>query len=192
LVGRGRRRLSVALEFASDATRVAWRQRQDDLTSESLHESTAMQTIRFFALTLGVALGILPHGAASAASDSAHDQVWAAETAFARSMAERNVQAFAEFIADEAVFFAGTTALRGKAKVVEGWAGFFADKEAPFSWAPDQVEVLASGTLALSTGLVRDPAGKMVARFNSIWRLEGANRWRVVFDKGSPPTPGPQ
>ena len=104
----------------------------------------------------------------------------------------RNAQAFAEFIADEAVFFAGTTALRGKAKVIEGWAGFFTDKEAPFSWAPDQVEVLASGTLALSTGLVRDPSGKAIARFNSIWRLEGPNRWRVVFDKGSPPSPGPQ
>ena len=151
-----------------------------------------MQTIRFLALGLGVALGIGPHGSAAAAPDSAREQVWAAEVAFARSMAERNPQAFAELIADEAVFFAGTTPLHGKAKVVEGWAGFFKDKEAPFSWAPDQVEVLASGTLALSTGPVRDPSGKVVARFNSIWRLEGPDRWRVVFDKGSPPSPGPQ
>jgi ketosteroid isomerase-like protein len=150
-----------------------------------------VQTIRLFAFTLGVALGVVPHGPAAAAGDSLREQVWAAEVAFARSMADRNAQAFADFLADEAVFFAGTTALRGKAKVIEGWAGFFADKEAPFSWAPDQVEVLASGTLALSTGLVRDPAGKTIARFNSIWRLEGPNRWRVVFDKGSPPTPGP-
>ncbi len=158
----------------------------------NLREFTAMQTIRFFAFTLGIAVSILPHGQASAASDPARDQVWAAEVAFARSMAERNAQAFAEFLADEAVFFSGTTALNGRAKVIEGWAGFFTDKEAPFSWAPDQVEVLASGTLALSTGLVRDPAGKPIARFNSIWRLEGPGRWRVVFDKGTPPTPGPQ
>ncbi|MEO5882005.1 MAG: nuclear transport factor 2 family protein [Caldimonas sp.] len=151
-----------------------------------------MHTIRLFAFTLGVALGVLPNGPASAAGDSVRDQVWAAEVAFARSMADRNTKAFAELIAEEAVFFSGTTALRGKAKVIEGWAGFFSDKEAPFSWAPDQVEVLSSGTLALSTGLVRDPAGKPVARFNSIWRLEGPNGWRVVFDKGSPPTPGPQ
>ena len=40
--------------------------------------------------------------------------------AFARSMADRNTQAFAEFLADKAVFFSGTTALRGKAKVIEG------------------------------------------------------------------------
>lgn len=151
-----------------------------------------MQTLRFLALGLGVALSAVPHGGARAAGDSAREQVWAAEVAFARSMADRDAQAFAEFIAEEAVFFAGTTPLHGKARVVEAWAGFFKEKEAPFSWAPDQVEVLASGTLALSTGPVRDPSGKVVARFSSIWRLEASNRWKVVFDKGGPPSPGPQ
>ena len=151
-----------------------------------------MHPLRLLAFTFGAALGVLPPGGAAAAGDAARDQVWAAEVAFARTMADRDAQAFAGFIADEAVFFAGTTPLRGKAKVVEGWAAYFTDKEAPCSWAPDQVEVLASGTLALSTGLVRDPSGKTVARFNSIWRLEAPNRWKVVFDKGSPPTPGPQ
>ena len=111
--------------------------------------------------------------------------------AFARTMADRNAQSFAEFIADGGVLLEDHR-IAWQGKVVEGWAGYFTDKQAPFSWAPDQVEVLASGTLALSTGLVRDPTGKAVARFNSIWRLEGPNRWRVVLDKGSPPTPGPQ
>lgn len=103
----------------------------------------------------------------------------------------RDLVAFGEFIADDAVFFSGTKATHGKANVVESWKAFFVEPQAPFSWAPDQVEVLATGTLALSTGPVRDPSGKVVARFNSIWRLE-AGRWRVVFDKGSPPTPGPE
>lgn len=136
-----------------------------------------------------VALSTMP---LPAASQSARDQVWAAETAFARSMAERNLVAFGEFIADEAVFFSGTTALRGRREVVQAWSGYFAAPAAPFSWEPDQVEVLASGTLALSTGPVRDPSGAVIARFNSIWRLEAPDRWRVVFDKGSPPSPGPK
>ena len=51
---------------------------------------------------------------------------------------------------------------------------------------------LESGGLAWSTGPVRDPTGKIVARFNSIWRLEPSGQWRVVFDKGSPPSPGPK
>lgn len=129
---------------------------------------------------------------ASAAAPSPRDEVWAAEVAFARSMADRNQQRFAEFVSDEAIFFSGNGVLTGKAQVVDGWAAFFKEPAAPFSWAPDQVEVLASGTLALSTGPVRDPAGKVIARFNSIWRLEAGKVWRVVFDKGSPASPGPK
>ncbi|MEQ1579719.1 MAG: nuclear transport factor 2 family protein [Steroidobacteraceae bacterium] len=127
---------------------------------------------------------------ALAAVPSPKDQVWAAEVAFAKTVETRDLKAFAEFLSEEAVFFSGTAATHGKANVVGSWKRFFVDKEAPFSWAPDQVEVLASGTLALSTGPVRDPSGKIISRFNSIWRLE-AGRWRVVFDKGSPTTPGP-
>ncbi|MEP7282182.1 MAG: hypothetical protein ABI696_09400 [Rubrivivax sp.] len=51
---------------------------------------------------------------------------------------------------------------------------------------PDQIEGLDDGTPALSTGPVRVPAGKPIARFNSIWRLEARGVWRVVLDKGEP------
>ncbi len=47
--------------------------------------------------------------------------------------------------------------------------------------------MLGDGTLALSTGPVRDAAGRTIARFNSIWRLEAPGVWRIVFDKGQPP-----
>jgi ketosteroid isomerase-like protein len=125
-------------------------------------------------------------------ADTIEDQVWATERAFARTMAERKLAAFAAFIADDAVFFSGTTALRGKGKVVQAWAPDFSGPQAPFSWEPDQVEVLASGTLALSTGPVRDPDGKIIARFTSIWRLDAPDVWHIVFDKGGPPSPGPK
>lgn len=120
--------------------------------------------------------------------NSLQQQVFAAERAFAKTMADRDAEAFARFLADEAIFFDGTTAQRGRSRVVAGWAPFFQGRTAPFSWEPDQVEVLDSGTLALSTGLVRDPEGKVIARFNSIWRQEAPGVWRVVFDKASPPT----
>jgi ketosteroid isomerase-like protein len=132
----------------------------------------------------------LPVGVFAAdATDSAQQQVFAAERAFARSMADRNREAFATHVSDEAIFFGTEQPLRGKAAVVAGWSSFFDGVVAPFSWEPDQVEVLPSGTLALSTGLVRDAQGKVIARFNSIWRLEAPGTWRVVFDKGSPPGP---
>jgi ketosteroid isomerase-like protein len=122
----------------------------------------------------------------------ARDEVFAAERSFARSMAERDAAAFARHLDDEAVFFGGGQVLRGKAAVTAGWQPFYEGKDAPFSWEPDAVEVLASGTLALSTGPVRDPQGQVIARFNSIWRRAADGRWLVVFDKGGPPDPPPR
>ena len=116
-------------------------------------------------------------------------QVGDAERTFARSMAERNHAAFTALLSEQAIFFGGGQVLRGKAAVAAGWKAFFDAPTAPFSWSPDQVQVLADGTLALSTGPVLDPAGKVIARFNSIWRQEAPGVWRVVFDKGQPPDP---
>lgn len=129
--------------------------------------------------------------AGQASSSDASRQVADTERAFARSMADRDLNAFAEFVADDAVFFSGPEPRRGKSQVVEFWSRFFvAGRPAPFSWEPDQVEVLSSGALALSTGPVKDPAGKVTGRFNSIWRREPDGKWRIVFDKGeSAPAP---
>jgi len=138
---------------------------------------------RCFALAAWLAA---PWQAAVAAPDTARQQVFAAERAFARSMAERDMPAFASHVSEEAIFFDGAGVLRGKPAVIAAWSRFFKDKAAPFSWEPDRVEVLPSGTLALSTGLVRGPDGKVVGRFNSVWRREAPGVWRVVFDKGSP------
>jgi len=114
-------------------------------------------------------------------------EVFAAERAFARSMADRDFAAFGRYVADDSVFFSGSTALRGRDAVLAAWKPFFEGAAAPFSWEPDQVEVLASGELALSTGLVKNPGGAVTARFNSIWQRQADGRWLVVFDKGGPP-----
>ena len=128
-------------------------------------------------------------GPAAEAVNSAQEEVFAAERAFARAMAERDLAAFGRHVADDAIFFGAKDVQRGKSEVLAAWSGFFEGEQAPFSWEPDQVEVLSSGELALSTGLVRDPAGKVIARFNSVWRRVTPGTWRVVFDKGSPPGP---
>ena len=112
-----------------------------------------------------------------------------AERGFAASMAKRDPKAFASFISEEAIFMGSSDAprvLRGRAAIVEGWKPFFDGPTAPFSWEPDIVEVLDSGSMALTSGPVHDPEGKLIGRFNSIWRLEGDGRWRVLFDRGAP------
>jgi ketosteroid isomerase-like protein len=116
-------------------------------------------------------------------------EVFAAERAFARSMAERDFAAFGRRSADHSVFLNGRVAPRARDAVLAAWKGFFDGPTAPFSWEPDQVEVLGSGQLALSTGPVRNPQGEVIARFNSVWQRQGDGHWLVVFDKGSPPDP---
>ena len=113
------------------------------------------------------------------------EQVMATERAFARTMAERDQAKFSRFISAEAVFFSADNPLRGKATINAAWAKYFKEPSAPFSWEPSQVEVLDSGTLALSSGPVKDHSGKLIATFTSIWRLEAPNTWRIVFDKGN-------
>ena len=123
---------------------------------------------------------------AQAPDPALRQQVFAAESTFAASFARRDTAAFAALVAPDAVFF-GQGALRGKAAVVEGWRGMLLEPTPPFSWKPEVVEVLESGTLALSSGPVLDPDGKRVGTFNSVWRRERDGTWRVVFDKGCPP-----
>ena len=122
-----------------------------------------------------------------AAPDNAtlQQQVIATERAFARTMQDRNHGAFVGFLAEDAVFFSGTKTLRGRAAVAAGWKRFYERPAAPFSWEPTEVEVLDSGTLAISSGPVHDAEGKLIATFTSIWRQEAPGVWRIVFDKGN-------
>ncbi|MGH8254670.1 MAG: YybH family protein [Steroidobacteraceae bacterium] len=124
---------------------------------------------------------------------AATNQVVTAERAFAKSMADRNFDTFLSFLSPDAVFFNGNAVEHGPAQIAQVWAPYFAGPRAPFSWTPDDVQVLPDGKLALSTGPMLQQ-GRIVGRFNSVWRLEAPNTWHIVFDKGeavcSAPTPG--
>ena len=136
-----------------------------------------------------VTIAILSFAPAHAQRGGANpaDQVRAAETAFAKSMADRNLTAFTALLADEAVFFGGKGVNRGKAAVVADWKRFFDGPAAPFSWAPAEVEVLPSGNLGFTSGPVFDPKGTRIGTFNSVWQRQSDGTWKIVFDKGCPP-----
>lgn len=121
---------------------------------------------------------------AQAAQLDARRQVFAAESSFAATLAHRDPVAFATFLSPEAVFFNQQESTRGKAAIVESWKPLFDGPSAPFSWRPEVVEVLASGSLALTSGPVEDSEGRRVGTFNSIWRREADGTWKVIFDKG--------
>ena len=114
------------------------------------------------------------------------EQVRQREIAFAKTMADRDLAGFASFLSSEAVFISNGRVLRGAKQVTDRWKSFFEGPQAPFSWEPDEVEVLESGALAMTSGPVRDPSGKRVGTFNSVWRREADGRWLIVLDNGCP------
>jgi ketosteroid isomerase-like protein len=139
--------------------------------------------------SLGILMAFIALCGCASAPPSANtadlrQQVMDTERAFARTMATRNHDAFTAFIADEAVFLSGDKALRGRQQIAGAWKGYYTEKDAPFSWRPEQVEVLGSGNLAISTGPVFDRKGDKFAVFTSIWRQESPGVWHIIFDKG--------
>ena len=135
------------------------------------------------------ALALFAFDAAAATLPSAADlavvvtEVKAAETAFAKTMADRRLDLFTDFVAEDAVFVGGAMNI-GRADVVQKWSAFFKSTQAPFSWAPDAVAVAADGRTAVSTGLARAPDGKVISRFTSLWRKDADGHWRVIADQG--------
>jgi ketosteroid isomerase-like protein len=126
--------------------------------------------------------------AAAQSNADLKEQVRKTEIAFAKTMTDRDYTAFISFLADDTVFF-GAQVLRGPKAVANQWKTFYDGAKAPFSWTPDAVEVLDSGTLALSSGPVFNPDGKRIGTFNSVWRRYPDGKWRIVFDKGCPTCP---
>ncbi len=136
-----------------------------------------------------LALGL--SGAVIAGEDSGETELAAelraTEEAFARTMADRDHEAFVSFLAEETVFFGPQAEIRGKQAVAAAWKVFYQGSVAPFSWRPESATVLDSGTLGLTSGPVIAANGKRVGTFNSVWRREPDGSWKVVFDRGCPP-----
>ena len=112
------------------------------------------------------------------------EEVRQAESAFAKSMADRDFNAFQSFLDEEAVFLGGRGPLRGKRAISDAWQGFYEGGKAPFSWKPETVVVVESGTIAYSTGPVSNEAGEVFSYFTSVWRKSADGSWKVLLDKG--------
>ena len=143
---------------------------------------------RRLVLLLGVSalvLGCASHAPRLLSNQELVAAVTAAELAFAKTMVDRDHPAFLRFVSAEAVFLNDGKPLVGSAAIGKFWERFYDPaQKPPFSWRPDLVVVLASGTLAQSVGPVANSAGKVVSRFYSTWRLESDGQWRVIFDDG--------
>lgn len=148
----------------------------------SLRLTLALITLSFFATTL------------RAQSSTAADSLRATELAFAKSVADKDLDQFKAFLAQDAVFASGPT-LRGPEAIAQAWSYYFAPGAPPLLWCPTRVEVLGSGELGMTTGPYEtlaksenDGTRRVRGVFFSVWRRQSDGSWRIVFDSGTPPT----
>lgn len=152
------------------------------------------------AALLGLAMAAGAAGGSEAPGDAERarriDEVRTAELAFAATVRDDRPEAFAAMLDDDAVFAGDGGALRGRAAIVEAWAGFFAEDRPEFAWHPELVELSGDGELGFTRGpwTLRGtrPDGTAVERsglFNSVWRRQPDGSWRIVFDAGCSPCP---
>ncbi|HTU64691.1 MAG TPA: nuclear transport factor 2 family protein [Steroidobacteraceae bacterium] len=118
-------------------------------------------------------------------ADDLAAQVRAREIAFAKTLTDRDPKAFVAMIAPDTIWLADKP-LHGPDEVLASWKAYFDGPTAPFSWAPEIVEVQPGGQLALSTGPVLDPTGKRIGTYTSVWRREASGEWKIIFDRGCP------
>ena len=148
-------------------------------------QSRLLMTLLNVVAVLAISTPVLSADPAKVSLAELTEQVRATEIAFSKTLADRDVKAFTSMIAPDVIWL-GERPLRGPAEVVTSWQKFFEGPQAPFSWAPEIVEVQEGGKLALSTGPVMDPEGKRVGTYTSIWRREKSGKWLIIFDRGCP------
>jgi uncharacterized protein (TIGR02246 family) len=127
---------------------------------------------------------------------TSREEVRQAEIAFDRAVAAGDVEAFADSIAEDAVFY-GATKLVGRDAVVAAWQPFFdPDSGLSLRWGPDEVDVSASGDLAVSRGeyrltrIAEDGSVSVgVGTFVTVWKRSEDGRWRAKLDIGTPAQP---
>ncbi len=119
-----------------------------------------------------------------------------ADEAFARAVLDHDQRAFADAVAEDAVFH-GTTVLRGRVAVVEAWAPLLAeDRATTLTWKPEHAEAAASGDLGYTRGtyrLTRRDGGGAQSTFEgsyvTVWRRGVDGTWRAAVDIGTDPRP---
>jgi ketosteroid isomerase-like protein len=120
-------------------------------------------------------------------------EVMAADRAFAAAAADKGLDGWMSFMADDAVRVdLGDKGHVGKAAVKEHDAELFADPKKLLVWEPADGGGFADGKTGFTTGKAQfvapgdkpDPA-KWTHAYITIWRKGDDGQWKVILDTGS-------
>lgn len=109
------------------------------------------------------------------------------ERSFAKLASEEGIHnAFVAFAADDAVLMRGNQLIKNKTGIDEFYKG---NDVKTLSWAPDFVEVAASGDLAYTYGPFTftsiDSSGNKTENkgiFHTVWKRQADGSWKYVWD----------
>jgi ketosteroid isomerase-like protein len=125
------------------------------------------------------------------------DTLLAADRAFDAATAERKIDGFSSFLADNvATLRADQPVLRGKAALQQDWKAVLENKSMSLRWQPISAEISKSGDLGYTVGSYtvtqtdeKGGAIKGSGKYLTVWRFQKDGSWKVEFDTGVPDTP---
>jgi len=142
--------------------------------------------------TVVVAILALASGYQLGARKDHRQAILDADRAFDARTAERGVEGWVSFFAEDGKMIRSTTeVVKGHAAIRELMGPLFADKNNSLRWEPEYGEAARSGDLGYTIGRSkfrgRNAEGKTVerdGRYVTIWRNTGSG-WKAALDIGS-------
>jgi ketosteroid isomerase-like protein len=124
------------------------------------------------------------------------DALLAADRAFDRATAEKKIDGFSSFLADNvSTLRADQPVLRGKGAIQQEWKPLLENQSISLRWQPISAEISKSGDLGYTVGsytITRtgEEGSAIVGtgKYLTVWRLHEDGSWKVGFDTGVPDT----
>lgn len=146
-----------------------------------------------------IALGILmcaamatsrPAGTRPAVPADAETDLRAADAAFAKAAAARDVEGCVSFYADDArVLQADQPLVAGRDAIRKSFEKSFRDAAFTLSWRIEKLEISSAGDLAYSTGTAHftmtgshQSTFARQTRFATVWKRAADGKWRIELD----------
>jgi ketosteroid isomerase-like protein len=111
-----------------------------------------------------------------------------ADRDFNRAVADRDVNRFLSFVAEDATFNTN----RGREAVGKAWAPFFSADGPKISWAPTKAESLVAGDVGYTVGTwerrAKGPDGAVKVthgQYLTVWQKQKDGSWQATYDTGS-------
>ena len=145
--------------------------------------------------SLFAGLGFIAVGWGAALIDVASERrkLMDVDVAFSRETAERGLEGFLSYFADDATIFPSNAPIvSGKTGIRAHYARAFSAPGFMMSWKPVRADLAESGEMGYTYGTfeisTRDTSGRQVSRsgkYCTIWRKQSDGSWKIIVDIGN-------